>query len=457
MSGSTSGTFSFTGTIQTFNVTESGEYEITAEGASGGSGNAGAGGTGGAGAEATGIFLLTAGETLEIVVGGKGSTGDGDSGGGGGGGGGSFVFIESDGTLTPLIVAGGGGGGSYSGATGSDGEGGKASSTGDDGLNSGGTGGTDGTGGGGGNGNGPGGGGGGGYEGGAGGAETSSAVAGGSTITNFGGGGGSDGTDNGGFGGGGGGGYNGGGGGGGYGGGGGGGGGDGSGTGTNDGGGGGGGSYDAGTDAVETAAVNNGNGAVTLAEIICFTAGTGIATPSGEVAVESLKTGDLVVTASGEIKSVRWLGRSDVSSLFADPLKSAPIRILAGALGEGMPARDLRVSPSHALFVNGILAEARALVNGTTILRERITEDFSYYHVELESHELLVAEGVAVESFVDNVDRMNFSNWAERSVPAEPILEMHYPRARSARQLPGSVRNLLSTRMAALSPAPLAA
>jgi hypothetical protein len=61
-----------------------------------------------------------------------------------------------------------------------------------------------------------------------------------------------------------------------------------------------------------------------------------------------------------------------------------------------------------------------------------VPEVFTYYHVELATHELLLAEGVATESFVDNADRMNFANWAEHEALGEtaPIEEMPYPRAK---------------------------
>ena len=184
------------------------------------------------------------------------------------------------------------------------------------------------------------------------------------------------------------------------------------------------------------------------ATTLCFCAGTRIATPAGEVRVETLRAGDLVLTATGEAKPVRWLGRSDVSATFADSLRSAPIRIAAGALAENLPMRDLRVSPAHAVFLNGILVQAAALVNGVTIVRERLIQDFSYYHVELDSHELLISEGLATESFVDNTDRMAFSNWDERATPVTPIAEMPYPRAKSARQLPRALREVLTQGLA---------
>ncbi len=89
------------------------------------------------------------------------------------------------------------------------------------------------------------------------------------------------------------------------------------------------------------------------------------------------------------------------------------------------------------------LIQAGALVNGTTIVREpNVPEIFTYYHIELASHELILAEGAWTESFVDNADRMSFDNWPEYQALgiAEPVMEMQYPRAKAARQMPYAVR-----------------
>jgi autotransporter passenger strand-loop-strand repeat protein len=177
---------------------------------------------------------------------------------------------------------------------------------------------------------------------------------------------------------------------------------------------------------------------------LCFYPGTNIATPDGEVAVEALQAGDLVLTANG-VKPVRWVGQSHIHTRFADKLRSLPVRITAGALGNGLPVRDLLLSPDHAVFIGGILAHASALVNDVTIFREtQVPEQFTYYHVELETHELLLAEGAQAESFVDNVDRMHFHNWDARTAPETQIEEMPYPRAKAQRQLPSAVRQLIT-------------
>ena len=187
---------------------------------------------------------------------------------------------------------------------------------------------------------------------------------------------------------------------------------------------------------------------------ICFMAGTLILTPEGARPVESLAGGDLVLTAAGEAQPVIWIGRQTVSQVFADPLRVLPIRIAAGALDENLPQRDLLVSPDHALLVDDILVQAGALVNGTTIRREQnVPAIFTYYHVELAGHALILAEGVAAETFVDHVDRMAFDNWEEHpagSQAAPCIAEMPLPRAKSHRQVPGPTRDRLAARAAAI-------
>ena len=182
--------------------------------------------------------------------------------------------------------------------------------------------------------------------------------------------------------------------------------------------------------------------------VVCFLAGTGIATAGGPVAIETLEPGDLVLTADGRAAPVRFVGRQTVVSPFADPLRSYPIRIMAGALGEALPARDLLVSPDHALLLDGVLVQAGALVNGTTIVREaEMPERFTYFHVELDDHALILAEGVPAETFVDNVTRRRFDNFAEFAAlygdEAATITEMERPRVKSARQLPKALRERL--------------
>ncbi|MBW4023196.1 MAG: hypothetical protein HIU92_08645 [Proteobacteria bacterium] len=188
----------------------------------------------------------------------------------------------------------------------------------------------------------------------------------------------------------------------------------------------------------------------TLVLAVCYYPGTSIRTPTGDVTVEALAIGDDVVTAEGRIMPIRWIGRNTVSTRFADPIRVLPIRIRAGALGDALPERDLLVSPEHAVLVDDILVQAAALVNEVSILRERnVPETFTYYHVELDEHALILAEGTPAESFVDNIHRTAFDNWNEHEAlygRDVPILEMPQPRALSYRQVPVEIHDRLMRR-----------
>jgi hypothetical protein len=183
---------------------------------------------------------------------------------------------------------------------------------------------------------------------------------------------------------------------------------------------------------------------------ICFMPGTMVLTPGGEVAVETLRRGDLVTVTDGRSVPVSWLGRQTCSTVFGDPLRILPIRIKAGALGDNVPCRDLLVSPDHALLVEGALIHAGALVNGSSIVRESdVPRVFTYYHVEVDDHSLILAENTPAETFVDNVDRLAFDNWAEHEElypEGKPISELPYPRAKAHRQVPVSTRVKLAER-----------
>ena len=190
---------------------------------------------------------------------------------------------------------------------------------------------------------------------------------------------------------------------------------------------------------------------VFLSDTVCFMPGTRILTPEGELAVEALKAGDLVTTAEGKSMPIRWLGRQTVSRLFADPLRVLPIRITQGALGDNMPSRDLLVSPDHALLIDGALIQAGALVNDTSIVREtKVPERFTYYHVELADHSLILAENTPAETFIDNIDRMAFDNWDEHDALQDAgdmqSVEMSYARAKASRQVPRATRDRLARR-----------
>jgi hypothetical protein len=200
-----------------------------------------------------------------------------------------------------------------------------------------------------------------------------------------------------------------------------------------------------------------GGGGGIIIDPPCFLAGTRILTDRGEVVVEDLRIGDLVVTASGVGQPVQWIGRRTYISRRVEADRRAavlPIRIMAGALDDNLPVRDLLLSPDHALLVDGVLIQAGAMVNAPTIQREDdVPAIFTYYHVELADHALILAEGVPAETFVDNVDRMAFDNWDEYLAlypEGRAITEMPLPRAKSHRQVPMATRGRLAARAASL-------
>lgn len=150
---------------------------------------------------------------------------------------------------------------------------------------------------------------------------------------------------------------------------------------------------------------------------LCYVAGTRIATPHGEALVESLRPGDLVLVQSGEqmlAQPVKWVGQRRIAlSMHPRPETVAPIRILKDAFADNVPHRDLLVSPDHAIFAEGKLICARQLVNGTTIRREQGIAAVDYFHVELEQHSILLAEGLTAESYLDTGNRGFFEGSEE--------------------------------------------
>lgn len=182
----------------------------------------------------------------------------------------------------------------------------------------------------------------------------------------------------------------------------------------------------------------------------CLSAGTLVLTERGELPVETLAIGDKLVTSSGALSAISWIGRRKMVAGSDGPFHARPVRIRANALAEGVPSRDLLLSPAHAVFFDGILIHAGALVNNTSIVRETgVSETLDYYHVELDTHALIVANNVRSETFIDNVGNAAFDNWEEHEALSSgkgPILEMPCPRVKESREVPQSIREMLSER-----------
>jgi hypothetical protein len=152
------------------------------------------------------------------------------------------------------------------------------------------------------------------------------------------------------------------------------------------------------------------DGVTPYAPPACFAAGTLIRTARGEVAVEDLREGDMVLTVGGTARPVIWIGHRTVDCMrHPRPETVRPVRILAGAFGDALPARDLLLSPDHALFIGGALVPVKCLVNGASIAQLE-TDSIAYYHVELPTHDVLFAEGLPAETYLDTGNRSAFAN-----------------------------------------------
>ena len=151
---------------------------------------------------------------------------------------------------------------------------------------------------------------------------------------------------------------------------------------------------------------------------VCFARGTFIQTTSGPVPVEDLQIDDplslYVAPTSLDSDKVKWIGRQTFHPVMADLIDYLPVKISANALGPGQPFQDLYVSPDHAILFHATLIHAKVLVNGTSIVQ--LTDwpgDVEYFHIETEKHELVYANGLPAETFIDNVSRRQFDNYAE--------------------------------------------
>jgi hypothetical protein len=151
----------------------------------------------------------------------------------------------------------------------------------------------------------------------------------------------------------------------------------------------------------------------------CFASGTKLLTSAGPRPVEALCVGETMVTASGRLARVRWIGhRRLATATHPRPFDVMPVRVREGALGENLPLEDLVLSPDHAVFVDGALVPIRHLVNGRSIRQENRAE-VTYWHVELDRHDLVLAEGMACESYLDTGNRAAFAGEAAMQLHPE--------------------------------------
>jgi microcystin-dependent protein len=154
----------------------------------------------------------------------------------------------------------------------------------------------------------------------------------------------------------------------------------------------------------------------TIDIVPCYCAGTRVRTARGHKRVETLKAGDQVRTRSGALRPVKWIGRRSYGGRFIrGNTDILPVCIKAGALADNVPVRDLWISPHHAMYFEdaargGVLIEAKDLVNGVSVMQAEHVKTVEYFHVELDTHDVIVAEGAPSETYVDDDNRAMFHN-----------------------------------------------
>lgn len=170
--------------------------------------------------------------------------------------------------------------------------------------------------------------------------------------------------------------------------------------------------------------------------VACYLRGTGVTTEHGEVAVEDLRIGDKLRTLDGSLKPIKFIGTQMFEPEFIAATPSQrPVLIRQGAMGANLPARDLYLSPMHSVYVDEVMVPAVALENGVSILRADVPGNVEYFHLELDTHEVILAEGLPAESFIDDESRAVFDNAyeyemlygeGERIQPCAPRIEEGY-------------------------------
>lgn len=147
------------------------------------------------------------------------------------------------------------------------------------------------------------------------------------------------------------------------------------------------------------------NGQLTVtAQPLCFARGTRILTPCGETSIEDLQPGDDVVTGGGGIRQVRWIGYS--AAIVGD--RNRPVVVRAGALSEGKPSRDVRVTRHHSFLFGDVLIPVCALVNGASIVWDTSASIVEMFHLALDVHDIVFASGAMAETYRDDGNRSGF-------------------------------------------------
>jgi hypothetical protein len=146
----------------------------------------------------------------------------------------------------------------------------------------------------------------------------------------------------------------------------------------------------------------------------CFLRGAMIRAAGGEIPVEDLRIGDVLlayVDGQAVTREVTWIGsrRATIRQGLPDDVAEYPVRICRDAIAEGRPHQDLLVTSEHSIFIDGMLIPARMLVNGVSIFYDRSIVSYEYFHVETTPHSIIEANGILTESYLDTGNRRSFA------------------------------------------------
>ncbi len=144
--------------------------------------------------------------------------------------------------------------------------------------------------------------------------------------------------------------------------------------------------------------------------LLCFCTDTHILTPSGERRVQELAVGDMVTTHRGDARRIEWIGSGKVLATRGRRNAATPVIVRKGALADNVPCRDLRVTKGHSLYLDDVLIPVEFLVNHRSIVWDDRAQEIALYHIELATHDVLLADGAPAESYRDDGNRWLFQN-----------------------------------------------
>jgi hypothetical protein len=139
------------------------------------------------------------------------------------------------------------------------------------------------------------------------------------------------------------------------------------------------------------------------------------------VEVQDLAVGDTVVTLGGRLRRLCWIGKGNALAARGKRSAATPVIVSKDALADNVPNRDLRITKGHALFLDDVLIPVEFLVNHRSIRWDDVTQGVEVYHLELDEHDILIADGAAAESYRDDGNRWLFGNANQGwDLPAKP-------------------------------------